>query len=233
MCMGHIINLGLSHGITGPLAALTIALKEGIEIRGQYESIKKILKNLKMFSFMDNKENIYWLGRVKFEKYIGLEQSNNYKSRASWCYGAPGIARVMYLAGETINDKDSTLIAIKSLEAICKMDENEWKLESPTFCHGYSGLLAIIQAMYIDTNNNIFGNTRKKILDKIISLYNKNALLGFYNIDVDEKNYFKKEYQLVKSNNIFLLSGSIGVILTLLSLIKPINTNWMRHFLIR
>lgn len=223
-------NLGLSHGISGELAALTIALQEGIKVEGQANCIKKILEILKKFSFMDEKNNIYWPGRIKFEEYVGLEKIENYKSRASWCYGSPGIARSMYMAGKTVNDEESSSIAIKSLYGICNMSENEWKLDSPTFCHGYSGLLSVIQMMCLDTGNTIFNKGRKKVLDRVISFYEKDAMLGFY--DVHEKDYININNELVKSNSIFLLTGAIGVILSLLSTIKPVKTGWTKHFLI-
>lgn len=63
-------NLGLSNGIGGILAALSIALMEGIEIAGQRKAIERILEDYKRFHYVDNNGAVYWPGIIKFEDYI-------------------------------------------------------------------------------------------------------------------------------------------------------------------
>lgn len=224
-------NLGLAHGIAGPLTILSLALKEGIEIEGQREGINIILNDLKRLKYNDEKENIYWPGRIDFEEYVSGVVKDKKRNRASWCYGTPGIARAMYIAGTAINDKESIDIAIKAVEGLCQMDEDEWKFHSPTICHGYSGLLAVVQAMYTDTRNLSFDLGRKKILKKILEFFEEDSLLGFY--DIDPKDPFKGELKLIKKESIGLLDGAAGIILILLSLIKPIKTDWMRILMLK
>ncbi|WPC44137.1 lanthionine synthetase C family protein [Clostridium sp. JS66] len=222
-------NLGISHGITGVLGILSIALKEGVEIEGHKNAINRILIDLKKYLYIDENGYIYWPPTIKFEDYI-VGNCEIHKSRASWCYGTPGIARTMYLAGKMVNDIESMNIGIKAIEGLCNMKDEDWMLDSPTMCHGYAGLLTVIQAMYLDTNKLIFDIGRKRLLKIILSFYSDDARFVFHNIDFDHP--YSEKSKLVKKDDISLLEGTCGILLSLLLFFKPITTNWMRHFLI-
>lgn len=223
-------NLGLSHGISGPLSILSIALSEGIEVEGQREAIKSILNDFKEFCYITEEGFVYWPGRISFDDYVN-KNNNKESNRASWCYGTPGIARAIYLAGQAIEHEESVSLSLKAIDGLCKMSKNEWMLNSPTICHGYAGLLAVMEAMYIDTGNIKYQECINKLRSILLSLYKKDSLFGFMNIDPLEKEDGKIE--IAEEDNITLLQGSIGVILTLLATIKPITTNWEKHLLIR
>ena len=225
-------NLGISHGITGVLAVLSIALTEGIEVEGQKNSINRILVDLKKYMYTDENGYIYWPAKIKFEDYIN-GKCPIYKSRASWCYGTPGIARIMYLAGKAMNDQESIDISIKAIEGICNMKVDELMIDSPTICHGYAGLLTVIQVMYLDVKNPIFDMGRKKILKLILRFYSNDAKFGFYNTVYNiDNNLYSKKTKLVREDDISFLQGTSGILLSLLPFLKPITTNWMRHLLI-
>lgn len=223
-------NLGLSHGIAGPLAILSIALSEGIEVEGQRKAIEDILKDLKFLCYIDKNQSAYWPDRVRFNDYVNrsIKMETN---RASWCYGSPGVARAIYLAGKAIDDKESIELSLKAIDGLCRMDIDEWMLKSPTICHGYAGLLLVIEAMYIDTKNTDYKKCIDKLTSIILNFYKEESIFGFLNIDPKELE--NGIYKMVEEDNITLLQGSIGVMLTLLSTIKPRNTSWERHFLIR
>lgn len=222
-------NLGLSHGITGPLAVLSIALMEEIEIEGQRQAITRILEDLKTFNYIDDKEVVYWPGRIKFEDYIS-KQCKIDASRASWCYGTPGIARAIYIAGKAINDKEAIELSIKAIDGLCNMDEKDWMLNSPTMCHGYAGLLAVIETMYQDTGDAKYKECIERLIDIIFNFYEEDSIFGFKNIDPKEVS--KGQYKMVEQDKITLLQGSIGVMLNLLATIKTITTDWKKNFLI-
>ncbi|AUN12748.1 hypothetical protein RSJ21_19760 (plasmid) [Clostridium botulinum] len=220
-------NFGMSHGITGPLSFMAIALINGIEIYGQKEAMEKIISTLNLFKY-NLEGTIYWPGRIKFEEFITKTCSNT-RQRASWCYGSPGIARAIFLSGKALNNEEYKNIAIKSLDSLCSLPEEFWFLDSPTFCHGYAGLLRIINCMYIDTGLVNFKKHGDKILNKLLSFYNKDAPFGFFNIDMSDpqKSNTKKTF-----NTCGLLDGTTGVILTILGIINPNKTNWDSIFLI-
>lgn len=222
-------NLGLSHGISGPLSILAIGLNEKIEVEGQRQAIKNILNDLKAFAYIGEIEYVYWPERVAFDDYIN-RKSKRTVNRASWCYGSPGISRAMYLGGKAVNDKDSVILSLKAINGLAKMNIEQWRLSSPTICHGYAGLLIVMEAMYMDIGNCDYTRAINNLRDTILSLYKDDSIFGFTNIDPKEmKNGI---YKIVEEDKITLLQGSIGIILSLLATVKAVETNWMKHFLI-
>lgn len=220
-------NFGLSHGITSPLAFMSIALMQGIEVEGQREAIKKIVSTINDFK-CTFKDTIHWPGRIKFEEFITKNCIRDI-DRASWCYGSPGIARAIYLAGKALNNDYYKNLAIKSLDSLLFLPEELWLLNSPTFCHGYAGLLRIVECMYLDTGLEIFMQHYDKILDKILNFYDKDAPFNFFNIESSD---FQGDNKLKKYNSCGLLGGTVGVLLTILGAIYPSKTNWDNVFLI-
>lgn len=61
--------------------------------------------------------------------------------RDAWCYGVPGIARSLILAGQAVHDRDLTMKGLSSLAAMADRDARLWDVEGPTLCHGYAGVL--------------------------------------------------------------------------------------------
>ncbi|PEK75223.1 lanthionine synthetase LanC family protein, partial [Bacillus pseudomycoides] len=84
------------------------------------------------------------------------EGKQNSASRAAWCYGTPGVARALYLAGKVTNNQEYIDVSIQTLDDLFNYQRHEWGLYSPTFCHGYAGLLHILNLMYIDTKKEKF-----------------------------------------------------------------------------
>lgn len=220
-------NFGMSHGITGPLAFMSLALMYGVEVEGQREAIEKIVSTINDFKYTA-KAAICWPGRIKFEEFIAKSCLSGI-DRASWCYGTPGIARAIYLAGKALNNEDYKSLAVKSLSSLLCLPEEFWMLNSPTFCHGYAGLLRITECMYLDTGLEIFLQHCDKLLDKIIDFYEENAPFSFYNV---EHSNFRGENKLKKYNSCGLLGGTAGVILSMLGVVYPSKTNWDSVFLI-
>lgn len=222
-------NLGLSHGITGPLAVLSMALIEGIEIEGQREAIKRILEDLKIFNYIDDKGAVYWPGRIKLEDYIN-KQCNIDASRASWCYGTPGIARAIYMAGIAVDDKESKKLSIKAINGLSHMEKEDWQLNSPTICHGYAGLLAVMESMYKNIGDIKYKECVNRLVDIVLTFYEEDSIFGFMEIYLEKTEDGK--YRIVKEDGISLLQGTTGVLLSLLTTIRPMKTDWMKHFLL-
>ena len=220
------LNQGVSHGISGPLVILALALKEEIEVDGQVEAIKDTLNFMKEFCYSDN-ENTWWYGRVKKEEFINKE---NFKvtNRASWCYGTPGIARSIYIASDIIGDTEMKELALNALKGLCKMDKSKYNLMSPTICHGYAGILMILDTMYKETRDIEFKYGIDRLIDLLLEEYTEGFEFGFIDTDYDLVDINK----IVKTKDLGLLEGSIGVIITLLSVINSTDMNWKRIFLI-
>ena len=60
-----------------------------------------------------------------------------------WCYGAPGVARAVWLAARALGDHALGELAIEAMAAVYQRPVEERRIDSPTFCHGVAGLLQV------------------------------------------------------------------------------------------
>jgi hypothetical protein len=125
---------GMAHGIAGPLAFLSIAHSAGYTVHRQTDAIRTAARWL-----------AHWQsGRCWPPAITGDELTSGIPDpmpgrRDAWCYGIPGIARALHLAGNALGDPHLTHLAQSSLEAMA--GRYPWDVEGPTICHGYAGII--------------------------------------------------------------------------------------------
>lgn len=212
------LDTGLAHGLCGPLSILSIALEYGLEVPYQKRAIKHLINSLQKMATLDENEIYNWNGKIeKFSK-------NDYKVPAmyGWCYGLPGIARSIWIGAKSIDSDEYMTYALSLLKQLTSIPIENLKINSPHFCHGYSGILIIYYLMYLDTKDEDFKNFYNKISNKIIEFYEDDNYLSFFNYD----------YQNNKSLNIGLLEGTSGIILSLNSVESHLRPYWSKPFLL-
>ncbi|GAA4010029.1 lanthionine synthetase C family protein [Allokutzneria multivorans] len=133
-------NLGLAHGITGPLALLAIAARAGILIDGHHDAITRI------FAWLDTWQRHHPAG-TWWPRIITLEEARtgtlhqDGPQQPSWCYGTPGIARAQQLAALATGDAARQALAEAAL-ADCLADPGQLaRIVDVSLCHGAAGLL--------------------------------------------------------------------------------------------
>src|SRR5207253_2631831 len=72
-------------------------------------------------------------------------------ARSAWCYGAPGVARALWLAGEALGERSHRELAVEAMAAVYRRPMATRRIDSPTFCHGVAGLLQITLRFLQDT----------------------------------------------------------------------------------
>ncbi|HEY2764652.1 MAG TPA: lanthionine synthetase C family protein [Pseudonocardiaceae bacterium] len=136
-------NLGLAHGIPGPLAVLSHALRRGHEVDGQRGAIRRMAEWLLGWELFDDAGG-YWPCRVSFaEQTAPRRMRHSSFTRTAWCYGAPGVAAALHAAGSALGEPEWTGHALDALRAALARQEAALALDGPTLCHGYAGLLAV------------------------------------------------------------------------------------------
>lgn len=213
-------NLGLAHGIPGPLALLVKAKDEGVSVEGHDDAIRRIVSWLLKWKQEDNYGPI-WPFVVSWEELKeGIKVVSRH--REAWCYGSPGLARTLWMAGNSLGEESWKELAKRSFVATCSRPIEQWAIFAPTFCHGYTGLLQILHRMAIDTGEEEFFLCRDRLIDRILDMYNSEFPFGFYDINPDNK--------IVHEPG--LLEGATGSALALLSLLKNDPSEWDSIFLI-
>ncbi|WP_327070966.1 lanthionine synthetase LanC family protein [Kitasatospora sp. NBC_01302] len=175
---GH-LNLGLAHGIPGPLALLALARLRGVRVPGQDEAIEALASwlsarrvpgtpgptaptasaatepdtatDLDTAADRDTARRRLGIGgswpmTVRVEDEEAGRLPVDLPTRAAWCYGTPGAARALFLAGAARSRADWRTTAVAAL-ADTLHDPSGWNLQGPGLCHGTGGLLRITQRM--------------------------------------------------------------------------------------
>jgi len=109
---GH-LNLGLAHGAPGPLALLALAWSAGIRVPGQDDAIGYLAEWLLDHRRTDT-GGPFWPHYLARADLIGPADGPGdtdhrhppSSTRAGWCYGTPGVARALQLAGLALGPRD-------------------------------------------------------------------------------------------------------------------------------
>ena len=210
------INYGVSHGMAGPLTALSLAYKEYSNFDRVMEIIDSIINEyMKSYYYIDN--IIYWPRRITFEQYIGKEKCIYGKSRMSWCYGSIGILNSLYIASKEKSDKDLTEFCVNELKKIALMNTRDYLLDSPIVCHGLSGAVLVFKRMYQETQDKIFCHKMTDFLEKIVCNFTYREIQNINLTGINEI----KEYNY--------LEGYTGILQTIYSVITDtVNVNERR-----
>ncbi|OXM59724.1 lanthionine synthetase C family protein [Amycolatopsis vastitatis] len=133
-------NLGLAHGISGPLALLATAMRRGITVAGQADAIERITTWLHRWR-CDAGTGVWWPGLISRGEQRSTTVHQSGPQRPSWCYGTPGLARAQQLAALALADARRQRTAEDAL-AGCVRDEGQLALlRDASVCHGWAGLV--------------------------------------------------------------------------------------------
>ncbi|GEM_PF-699151 len=172
-------NCGLAHGIPGPLAALSLTWLAGY----RYASLRDAI------AFAS-----YWLVQhhltdrwgINWPNVVPLQQAHQPQdwqslqgSRTGWCYGAPGVARSLWLAGLALNDDHLCKFSLEAMEAVLRHSSQERLIYSPTLCHGIAGLLQICVRFACESKCANIAQHIPLLLSQILELFSSDHLLGF------------------------------------------------------
>jgi hypothetical protein len=130
------IDLGMAHGLSGPLAVLSLAARAG------YAS-SRVLDAIERWASWFLEQQIVTDWGIDWPSVIPRGQcaSDCAPARAAWCYGTPGIARALWLAGSALDDDSLRASAREALASTLRRPQR--KSDEPHLCHGLAGLLLI------------------------------------------------------------------------------------------
>jgi hypothetical protein len=225
------LNCGLAHGIPGPLALLSLARRAGWAVPGLADAIARTADWLCAHR-CDDAWGINWPTAVPLPPVARSDGPTAQPgegrpvpegpSRAAWCYGSPGIARSLWLAGEALDRDDYRALAVAAMRDVFHRPVPARRIDSPTFCHGVAGLLAIALRFAHDTGRPEFLEASQTLIRQLLDSYRPESLLGFRNLEIADR----------VTDQPGLLDGAPGVALVLLAAATPVEPTWDRLFLL-
>jgi hypothetical protein len=136
-------NLGMAHGITGPLALLSATMRRGVTVPGQPEAIDRICTWLEVRR-QGPPGAPWWPATISLTQLHSHRPGARHPHRPSWCYGVAGIARAVQTAGLALADQHRQRMAETALAAAIRDDRQLGQLTDASLCHGWAGLLLAV-----------------------------------------------------------------------------------------
>jgi hypothetical protein len=155
---GH-ANLGVAHGIGGPLALLALAARYGATVDGQLAAITRICAWLSGWHTSDPAQPAwpYWITTAGYQDG---QRPACWPQRLGWCYGTAGLARAAQLAAIPTGDQALQSMAETTLITALQAPANQSATQSLSLCHGRAGLACIASAAAADASGTAAGQLR-------------------------------------------------------------------------
>lgn len=220
-------NCGLAHGIPGPLAFLSLACLGGVEVPGLPERVAAMADWL-CRNRVDDAWGVNWPTVAPLAEAGGRlacpppASTGEPTSRCAWCYGSPGVARALWLAGAALGRDAYRDLAVSALEAVFRRPVAERRIDSPTFCHGVAGLLQVALRFAHDAGEGRFAEASRALARQLLGAYRPESRLGFRNLELPGR----------ETDQPGLLDGAPGVALVLLAAATGVEPAWDRLFLL-
>lgn len=220
---GH-LNLGVAHGIAGPLAYLAIARQAGVRAEGLDDAMHRMAEWI-----------ISWYGRgygnTAWPSFVSPNEETAKNTRAAsgdrgaWCYGTPGIARSLFLAGQALDVADWTNVSHAAMRTAVQHFTHHGDLRDVGFCHGWAGLLRIADLTTSQGETVDYSSFAELCKARIIAQFCPDDEFGF--------RYDTFNARLPRRNP-NLLSGATGTLLALIAHLRggTSKTGWEQAFLL-
>ncbi|CAO5240061.1 lanthionine synthetase C family protein [Frankia sp. AgKG'84/4] len=147
---GH-ANLGMAHGIAGPLALLSAAMISGITVPRQADAIDHVDRFLDAWR-CGPPNSPWWPGMISAREWANTTIDQPGPQRPSWCYGTPGLACARYLAAQALNRPSQIDLAQTALVACITDNAQLNHLSDDSLCHGWAGLVHTARRLLADAD---------------------------------------------------------------------------------
>jgi hypothetical protein len=174
---GH-LNLGLSHGVSGPLALLSLAWRAGHVVEGQREAIENIVGLLQRWAGKDE-YGLRWPGYVTLEEWAAGRPRPGGRRRPSWCYGSPGVSRAVQLAALALDRDDWHDLARESVLAFLSVPRDRWGVEDAGLCHGWGGLLHLVRLINEHLADERLSRAADELAGVVLSRFEEDLPFGY------------------------------------------------------
>lgn len=165
---GGYANLGMAHGIPGPLALLALAMRRGIVVPGQAEAIDAMSDWLEQWR-QYGPGGAWWPQHLTSAELRSGRPSASGPRRPSWCYGTPGITRALQLAGIALGDSARQRAAEAALTQCLSDPAQLGHIDDPTLCHGWAGVVLTGLAAAADSRSDQLAEALVTAIDHLLT----------------------------------------------------------------
>ncbi|SNQ46604.1 conserved hypothetical protein [Frankia canadensis] len=219
-------NNGVAHGIAGPLALLSLAARRHIVVDGHIEAIHCICDWLDRWR-QDSDTGPWWPYWITRTQLRAGRPDLAGPPRASWCYGAAGLARAQQLAALATGHATRRRMAEGALLHAVTGPAQTAALDA-SLCHGQAGLLHLAHRVAADAEPTDLADRVPRLLDALLASTADNDLLQTAAAVSKPGGEPTAGPRVRTVNRLGLLEGLAGIGLVLHSLTSPPDstTGW-------
>ncbi|MFG2149108.1 lanthionine synthetase C family protein [Streptomyces sp. NPDC048696] len=225
------VNLGLAHGIAGPLALLTLSAEHGFTVTGQLDAVYAIAGWLAARADRDA-FGPAWEPRLGLDEELARARGEDSGPGAgpadvspyaaafggAWCYGAVGIANALFRAGRLTGEGDWRRLALRSAHALVHRPDALAHLQGPTVCHGLAGFVQSLWRLGRLAGDAALLDHCAEIAEQVAELWDPAAAFGYRHVaPADRQRGWELDQPLGLEDNPGVLEGAAGVAAALLS----------------
>lgn len=212
------LNLGMAHGVTGVVATLTTLAERASLTPEMEDALRRAVDWMAMWRQEVNGVP-YWPARIPAELNGSPRNAPPQFTRAAWCYGTPGVALTLMRAGRLLGDPGVVDTAVDALVGHLQAPEHAWRLDGPTFCHGYSGALHVLHRAWLIRGDERLRQLALTMASKLIDdMAEPDAPFIFRHWMPDSPEGWQKADSYKRVDSVGLLEGASGVAAVLYSL---------------
>ncbi|WP_328382307.1 lanthionine synthetase C family protein [Streptomyces sp. NBC_00400] len=180
-------NVGVAHGICGPLALLSLAHRSGHRVPGMPDAIRRMADWVQSIGYTDG-HSMQWPGRVAFPGRPGEPSRRRSstqagtRSRPGWCYGTSGIAWSLHLAGQALGDHRMTALAEEAIGALAPRTQDGPASDDPGLCHGRAGVLHTTVRMAAATGRPALWAAADALARELLAEFDERTPFGYTHV---------------------------------------------------
>ncbi|GCE00540.1 lanthionine synthetase C family protein [Embleya hyalina] len=174
---GH-LNLGLSHGVAGPLALLALAWSAGVRVPGQRAALESLVALLTRCAVPAG-DALWWPPAYSLDRWSAGPALDAKPPRPSWCYGVPGVSRALQLAALALDRPDWHESTRRSLTGLLDTPPADWGVEDSALCHGWGGLLHLLGLLGEHVDDPRLPLVRDELAALILDRYHEEYRFGY------------------------------------------------------
>lgn len=207
------LDLGIAHGIVGPILTLAKLKSEKIIQENVTDKLNKVVSMVLSFRRTDK----LWPGKIYSNNILNID-FGNLPTRMAWCYGTPGTALALFKTCQLVN-LNYTNDIIESL--IAQIRSSEKNTFSISICHGLAGVAFVYDMIGNKNTNKELISFANDLRQRIITSFSTAKVFGYSDRE-------KIGNDLIELESVGILQGVSGIVLFLLDAYSDEKLLWKK-----
>lgn len=215
------VNFGFAHGVPGALAVAAVLVEQDVLA----DPLRSVVRDagFRLLSQRLPTESDGW--------FRSHSDDDGRAARTGWCYGDPGVAWALMVAGHALGDRELTEQAIAVAEHAARRPAAATSVIDPGLCHGAAGLAHLYHRMWrLHPYRSELRDAARKWFWRLLDMRSTRAPLGGFKA-YSMRGAGRRGPKPVWNDDPSLLNGAAGVALALASALEPSVCGWDAPFL--